>query len=321
VLHRLEFHPGDPMLRTQLLHAPDVIGRIEAAHTLAKSVKHINLQAVVDAFLHESFWGARCEFAAALGKANHVTAIEGLAQLIRSENEPRVLVSLLHAAANYRSPAISDAIQTRLNTTLGPVSLQAAYIALGRQRASAPLDILLDAADRPSRDGRAQAGAFTALGESRQEETLGYLVNYASYGGSPNRARPAAVRALATIGKNLERHQRGPILEKLIDLLRDPWYGVVWAAVRGLGDLGDPAAIPALEAFGSSLSTQDQAIVNRVIGDLRDKDKVDGSAQQKQVDDLREKVRTLEHQLQTLTARLGLDQAQESNDEESATAA
>ena len=94
------------------------------------------------------------------------------------------------------------------------------------------------------------------------------------------------------------------ILEKLTDLLRDPWYNVHWAAARALGDLGEPAAIAALEAFGNSLSAQEQATVNRIVDDLRAKDKVDGSAQQKQLDELRDKVRTLEQQLQTLTARL-----------------
>ena len=304
VLHRLEFNPGDPMLRAQLHHAPDVIGRIEAANTLAKSAKHINIQAVVDAFLQEPFWGARCEFAAALGNANHATAIEGLAQLIRSESEPRVMVSLLRAAGNYRSDAISAAIQARLQTTLGPLSLNAAYITLGKQREHAPLEILLNAAARPARDGRAQSGAFLGLGESRREEVIAPLLSYATYGGSPNRARPAAARALAIVGKNRERHLSAPLLEKLTDLLRDGWYSVTWAAARALGELGEPAAIDALEAFGNSLSAQEQATVSRIVEDLRAKDKVDGSAQQKQLDDLRDKVRTLEQQLQTLSARL-----------------
>jgi aminopeptidase N len=311
VLHRLEFSPGDPMLRAQLHNAPDVIGRIEAAHALVKSGKLVNVQAVVDAFLQEPFWGARSEFAIALGEANHGTAIEGLAQLIRTESEPRVMVSLLRAAANYRSPAISAAIVARLQTTLGPVSLNAAYIALGKQREQAPLDTLFAEADRPSRDGRAQGGAFLGLGESRREEVIGPLLTYATYGGSPNRARPSAARALAIVGKNLERPLRVPILEKLIDLLRDPWYAVAWAAARALGELGEPAAIPALEAFGRSLSAQEQTAANRIVEELRSKDKLDGSAQQKQLDEMREKVRTLEQQLQTLTARLELDKVAE----------
>jgi aminopeptidase N len=304
VLHRLEFNPGDPMLRAQLLSATDLIGRIEAANTLVKSSKQVNIQAVVEAFLQEPYWGARCEFAAALGDANHVAAIEGLAQLIRTETEPRVVVSLLRAAANYRSPAISAAIQSRLQTTLGPIAVSLAYIALGKQREQAPLDILLNAAERSTRDGRAQAGAFTALGETRLGEMIPLLLAYASYGGSPNRARPAAVRALAVSGRNIERHLREPIIEILTDLLRDPWYGVAWAAARALGTLGEPAAIPALETFGRSLSAQEEASVNRIIEELRAKDKTDGSAQQKQLDELRDKVRTMEHQLQTLSARL-----------------
>lgn len=303
VLHRLEFNPGDPMLRAQLVNAPDVIGRIEAATTLADSAKQINIQAVVDAFLQEPFWGVRCEFATALGEANHATAIEGLARLIQSETEARVLVRLLRAAANYRSPAISEAIQTRLQTTIGPLAQNAAYIALGKQREQAPLEILINAAAHTTRDGRAQAGAFTGLGETRQEEVIDLLLTYATYGGSPNRARPAAVRALATISKNLERYRRGPIVDKLIDLLRDPWYTVTWAAARALGELGEPRALPALEAFGRALSAQDDSVVKRILEDLRAKDKTDNSAQQKQVDDLREKVRTLEEQLQSLTAR------------------
>lgn len=304
VLHRLEFNPGDPMLRAQLINAPDLIGRVEAAYTLVKSAKYINIQAVVDAFIQEPYWGARCEFAEALGDANHAAAIEGIAQLIRTENEPRVMVSLLVAAANYRSPAINNAVQTRLQTTLGPGSLRAAYIALGKQRDQAPIDILTSAAARPDRDGRAQGGAFLGIGESRQAELIPLLLNYATYGGSPNRARPAAAGALAILGKSLDKDQRGPIIEKLTDLLRDPWYGVTWAAARALANLGEPSAIPALETFARSLSEQEQAMVNRIIQELREKDKVDGSAQQKQIDELRDKVRTLEGQLQSWTARL-----------------
>jgi hypothetical protein len=133
-------------------------------------------------------------------------------------------------------------------------------------------------------------------------------------GGSPNRARPSALRALATLGKQLERHERVPILEQLVDLLRDSWYGVAWAAARALGTLGDPTAIPALETFGRALSVQEEAAVNRIIDDLRSQDKTDGSAQQKQLDTLRDKVRTLEEQLQKVTAHLDRETDQDKAD-------
>src|SRR5690606_19979024 len=98
---------------------------------------------------------------------------------------------------------------------------------------------------RPTRDGRAQSGAFQALGATRNTDAIPLLRAYAAYGGSPIHARPAAVRALATLAKNLERPQRAPIVEALTDLLRDPWQSVAFAAARGLADLGEPAAISA----------------------------------------------------------------------------
>jgi HEAT repeat protein len=155
-----------------------------------------------------------------------------------------------------------------------------------------------------TRDGRAQAGAFLGLGETRNVEVIDFLLSVSTYGGSPIRARPAAARALGKAGRNLERSLRAPVVEKLIDLLRDPWHSVAMAAARALGELGEPAAIDALETFGNSLSHQDRANIDRILKDLRDKDKTDGSAQQKQVDDLRDKVRKLEEEMQTLAARL-----------------
>ena len=77
-----------------------------------------------------------------------------------------------------------------------------------------------------------------------------------------------------------------------------------WAAAAALAAAGQPTAIPALEAFAQPLSVQEQAAAARLIADLRPSDKLDGSALTKQMDDLRANVSDLEHQLQTLAARL-----------------
>jgi aminopeptidase N len=304
VLHQLEFNPGDPMLRRQLVAAPDIIGRIEAAKTLAKSNKHTNIAAIVQAFHQEHFWGVRCELATLLGDTNHATAIVGLAELIESETEPRVLVSLLRAAANHRDPQLATAIRARLTRGVGPLATQAAYLALGNQRDQAPYDLLTQAAARVTPDGRAQAGAFHALAATRHADAIPLLRRYAAYGGSPNRARPAATAALGALIKSQPDPARPPLVEQLTDLLRDPWRQVRWAAAAALAAAGQPTAIPALEAFAQPLSVQEQAAAARLIADLRPSDKLDGSALTKQMDDLRAKVRDLEHQLQTLAARL-----------------
>jgi hypothetical protein len=79
---------------------------------------------------------------------------------------------------------------------------------------------------------------------------------------------------------------------------------VAWSAAQALSTLAAPEAIGALEAYGRRLSAQEGATVARIVAGLRSEDKEDGSALQKQVDDLRDKLRTLEDQLQTATARL-----------------
>ena len=63
-------------------------------------------------------------------------------------------------------------------------------------------------------------------------------------------------------------------------------------------------SIPAIEAFGHGLSHQNKVMVDKVISSLRDKDKSDGSAVKKQIEDLSEKVRKLEDQLQSIAAKV-----------------
>lgn len=306
VLHRLSFNPGDPMLRNQLTGAPDVIGRIHAAKELVDSGKQANIQAVVDAFHQEPFWGVRCEFAKFLGEADHATAIQGLTQQIGVENEARVLVQLLKAAAKYRDATLAQAVQDRLMRGLRPYATQAAYQALGAQRDQAPLDLLTDAAEDAESDWRARSGALLGLAASRKEEAIEVIAPLIRYGAAPHRVRAAALAALATLGRGQERRPREAIVEQVSDSLRDPWLATRMAAARALGALGAPEAIAALEAYRRALSIQEQAAVDRIISGLRSEDKVDGSALKKEVEDLRDKVRKLQEELQTLAARMNV---------------
>lgn len=309
VLHRLEFNPGDPILRRQLNSAPDLIGRIQAARTLVESGKQANIQAVVDAFHQEAFWGARCEFAKFLADADSATAIQGLAQQIAVENEPRVQVQLLKAASKYRDTTLAQAVQDRLlGRGLRPYATQAAYQALGAQRDHAPLSLLIAAAEDTDSEWRARSGALLGLAESRREEAIAVIAPLIPYGAAPHRVRGAAVAALGVLGRGQERRTREAIVERLIDNLRDPWRAIRMEAARALGRLGAPEAIGALETFRHPLSIQEQAAVDRIIAGLRSEDKVDGSALKKEVEELRDKVRKLQEELQTLTARLNAEQ-------------
>jgi aminopeptidase N len=301
VLHKLDFNPGDDLLRTQLTAAPDVIGRILAARELVKTSQRANIQAVIDAYPNEPYWGVRREIAEALRDAKHETALAGLVQLLAWEQAPMVLSGLIRAAGSYRDPRVREAIQRRLEGGGLPyIATQAAYEMLGAQRDQAPWELLRAAVETPSFNGVAQSGALRGLAASRRPEAIDILLQKSRYGGVSNRARHAAVSALADIGKGQENAVRERIVEQLIDLLRDPWQPVAWTAAHGLVAMRAPEAIPAIEAFGRALAHQDQAVTERLIADLRSQDKSDGSAVRKQVEELQEKVRKLEEHVQRL---------------------
>ncbi|MFN8469914.1 MAG: M1 family metallopeptidase [Caldilineaceae bacterium] len=298
VLHKLDFNPGDDLLRRQLTDAPDVLGRIHAADELAKTGRYANVDAIAAAYRQEPFWGVRCEMARLLGEANTEAALSAIVGLLDFEQDPMVLPDLLAAAGQYRDPRIAAAVQARLQSGLGYVASEQAYFALGAQREQAPLDMLLGAAGQPSFNGIVQGGALRGLAASRRPEVLDTLLAQAGSGATSLYVRPTAVAALAEFGRGLERRARERVLETLIDLLRAPHYSVAMAATRGLGVLGAPEAIGALEGFARTRVTQEAAVAERVIESLRKQDKVDGSALQKQVETLGDRLRKLEDQVQ-----------------------
>jgi aminopeptidase N len=302
VLHKLSFNPGDPLLRRQLTEAPDVIGRILAAQELIKTGKRSNVQAVVEAYRSERFWGVRCEFAIALGKAGAEAAVEGLASLIAEEDDPMVLPELLTAASKYRDERLARALTDRLTAGLPDLARGAAYEALGNQRNLADVNLLLEASRQPSANGYAQAGALRGLAATRSREALEPLLASVRYGATPFYARPAAPAALADLGQGQECGQRERAVEALVDLLRDPQRSVQYVAAKGLGVLRATDAIPAVQAYARGITFQDRVVIERTIAALRSEDKSNGSAFKKQVEELTEKLRKLEDQVQRLSA-------------------
>ncbi|MBW7886003.1 MAG: hypothetical protein H3C34_25915 [Caldilineaceae bacterium] len=303
VLHKLSFNPGDDLLRRQLSAGSTVLARIHAAQELARSGRQANLKAVVAAYRTEAFWGVRVEMATALGKANHEVAVAGLAGIIVDERHPLVMPAVFRAASNYRDLRLREAIEARLEQGLPYAATQAAYEALGAQRDQAPLQLLAEAARRPSFNGVAQIGAVRGLAATRREEALPILLELVRPGGSTIYVRPAAVSALAELAKALERRGRAQAIEALVDLLRDPAYQVALAAVRGLGAMEATEAIAALEMFARGRARQESVVALRVADELRRGKRPDASLQN-QVEELRERVRKLQDDVDRLRARV-----------------
>ncbi len=303
VLHKLEFNSGDPMLRHQLIHAQDVIGRILAARELVKTGKPVNIEAVMAAYAKESFWGVRVQMAKALGDANDEAALAGLVDIIQTERDPKAMEAVFRAAGKYRDRRIRDAVLKRFEEGLPYRAAQAALEALGAQREDAPWEVLAKASEREDFGGFVQAGAFRGLAGTRRDESFDRLMKRVGYGATVNRARPAAVGALADIASVQEKPRHTRAVERLVDLLRDPVTAVRRAAAQGLKTMQADAAIDALEAYRRTLPLQEQVGVERLVEAIRGKERPKEAALEKQLQELQEKYRKLEERLQRLEGK------------------
>jgi len=303
VLHKLDFNPGEVRLRRQLTHAEDVVGRIHAGVELAKTGRAKNVEAVAAAWRKEKFWGVRREWAAALSKSGTEPAVAALADLLAVEQDPMVLEPLVRAAGAHRDERVRAALEQRLDRGLPHRATTAALEVLGAQRAAAPFDRLAKAAKTEGFGGHVQAGAFRALAASRRPEALAILLERAACGATSNRARPACAVSLGELGRVLERPERERVLERLVDLLRDPHDRVRRAAANGLDSLGESGGIPALRRYRATLSDQDASAIDRLIRSVRREEAPKVAALEKRVEELEEKLRKVDGSVQKIEAR------------------
>jgi aminopeptidase N len=311
---KLDFNPGDDLLRRQLTDSPDVVGRIHAANELCKAGGRRNVEAVRDAYRSEGFWGVRVRFAAALSRAASQVALDALADLLVFENDPMVLETLLRTAGAHRDAGIRAAIAGRLDAGIEfPRARMAALEALGMQREDAQFE-RLERASRTDDDryGVTRSGALIGLAQTRSDKALEPILAATRYGEVTNRVRPNAARALGALGRVLEKPRRQVAADRLADLLRDPVDRVQVGAVDGIAALGESSLIGALTAYQTSLSEQTSVTVDRVIAGLRAAEGKEAGGARKQVEELEDKLRKLADRLDKLEARATADEATES---------
>lgn len=306
---KLEFNPGGDLLRTQLRDAPDVVGRIRAGNALCDEGGAKNIAAVRDAYRVEPFWGVRVRFAQALARTGSQAAVDALADLLGTEEDPMVLEHLVRAAGAFRDAGVREALEARLDAGIPfPRARLAALDALGKQRTNAPFDRLLDAAQQPGdRYGLTRMGGLFGLAETRDERALEVLTEATRCGGASNRVRPAAAQALGLLARHLPRPARERASECLVDLLRDPIDRVRAGAVVGISQLGPHAPAGALEAYKATLSEQEGVTLDRTLSRIRQARAAEPGGKDKRVEDLQDLVRKLSDRLDKLEARHAAD--------------
>lgn len=298
---KLDFNPGDEKLRKQLTDAHDVVGRIRAAVNLCKDGKRSGIEAVGEAFRREKFWGVRVRMAEALADSNCQAALEVLCGLVAHEKDGRVCEAVVRACGRFRDDAARDALQAFLKSGPKlPRARAAAYECLGAQRQHAPLDLLAAAAKKEDRGGWEQAGAFRGLGATRMPEAFKPLADALAWGKTSTRTRGNAAAALGSLARWLDKPQRADAIERLSDLLRDNQQRMQKMAMAGLQAAQAVEATDDLEQWGNSLSDQEQSAVRKAVFGIRASAKPKEPAKDRDIDELRSKLRKLEDRLEKL---------------------
>lgn len=328
---KIEFNPGDARLKKQLVHAPDVPGRIHAAQELCKSGSGPGVAAVAEAMSREPFWGVRAEMARALEKAGTVAALHALSNALTNEDDPSVQIVIGAALARLRSP---DSVIPLILNKLASGNLSAHAEAQLVQTLGAQLSSFIGSETPPDEEGRlampagsasglqascwqqafaprlgkfdaprgvVQGATLMALAQTRDPAQFSTILSGSRTKTGHWRIRHTAVHALGYFAQYDSDRQRRKIAEDaLIDLLRDPEHQVKAAAAYNIYRAHLQNAAGQLRSYRQTLTRQEQPRIDSYLNALAHNDGDRVVSLTKDIDDLKDKLRKLEDQLQKI---------------------
>jgi aminopeptidase N len=319
LLKTLDFDRPAEMLRYQLGHDPDVLGRVEAAEALGRIGDRQSIAALQDALLKEQFWLVRGAIARALGEQKSEAALTTLLTALDRIDEPKARRAIVEALGNFRVPeqrALAEraaAALTRIVNNGDPSYFveAAACVALGKTRVEGAYQTLLDKIETGSWRETIRTGVFTGLGELADRRSVDVLTGWLIDRHKPRDARAGAAEGLRALALT-HRFEQGSDVETaavnaLIAELDDPWRWTVTYAIMGLAAWGDQRAIEPLERLAAR--TLDERVVRgartavrrlqrgRASGEELKKLREDLDAIREENRKLREQLESLQHQI------------------------
>jgi aminopeptidase N len=336
LLKTLKFERPAKLMRYQLEHDPDILGRIEAAEALGEVGDDERIEALKKTLLTDAFWGVRNAAASALGVIGTMKAQDVLLQALQ-ELDPaqfsRVRAAIARTLGKFQAPAQAE-LAERSAQALGALLKQgdlsylvesAAAQALGKTRTAASVDQLLKLIDRPSWMNFVQRGIFSGLAATAEDRVVEYIAAYLgdthAIDGRREANHPTMRRAAAqgmwALGQNRylyseEAHQRA-VTALTLAIEHDSWEPVRAISALALMSLGEKRAINVLERVArhelDSFAQRDMRIAAYT---LRIGDKTDEQLKQlrKDLDQVREENRKQKEQLAALEAKVKHESSQ-----------
>ncbi len=294
-------------LETVLKHAPEAIGRGEAASELGKDGSAAAIAALKTAMLTDRFWGVQADAAQALAAIRTEAAMAALIEGL-SVPHPKARRAVVRALGEFRGhPEAASALIGLLDRGDQSYFVEAeAALALGKTRDGRAFENLRSVMGRPSHHQVITTHALSGMAELRDERAIGVAREMIAYG-RPPRARVAAVGGLAKLAE-LGESRRAEILDLLIPLADDPEFLMRLRIPGAFEQIGDPRALGALRRLeqsdldGRVRRRASEAAAAIVEGRTRGEET---SRMRQEIDKLREDNRRFEERLSRLETRGG----------------
>lgn len=256
----------------ELAGATLAVDRSHAARALGKRGGPAALTALGAALTGDPFWAVRGAAAAALGVLRGDAARDRLLAALAAEAHPKARRAIARALGDLRGDAaVAAALAAVVERGDPSYFVEAeACLALGRARAPQAPALLRAAAGRDAFLDVIRSHAYRGLAEARDDSAIDFLLAGTAWG-RPSHGRRAAVAALASLARGRRDRDAARVRERLEELLEDQDFRVQSAALEGLGALGDPAAIGAVERMtGRELDGRLRRRGREVVRDLRE---------------------------------------------------
>ncbi|MGH2486307.1 MAG: M1 family aminopeptidase, partial [Ktedonobacterales bacterium] len=294
LIKTLDFERPSELLRYQLRHDTDVLGRVEAAEALGKLSDQQSVQALEEALAREGFWSVRAAIADALAKSKTERALDRLVRALDESvarypggreadggtqptatevaNELKSRRAIVAALGEFRAPE-QAALAERAAAALTRIVSQGdpsyyveatAATALGKTRVAGAFDTLLAKASTPSWNEIIRQGVFAGIGELGDARGVDVLAEWLTDRAQPMDARLAAangLRALASTHRIDPGAAQTRAVEAAIFALDDPWELVMLSAIGALAEWNDERAVEPLDRL--SARSVDERVVRR----------------------------------------------------------
>ena len=244
ILKTLDFQRSKELLLYQLKKDDDPMGRIEAAHGLAKLGTPEIVEKLKEALLSEKFWAVQGEIGQALGTIRSKASLEALIQCLKVKH-PKARRMVVRALGEFRGEEAAEALLHVFKKDPSYFVEGESALALGKTRSKKAFDALKEGLVKKSWNETIRNLIFSGFAELKDEQAIEIAKEWSLYG-KPPLVRLGAISCLGRLGDALPL-KKEEILDHLIPLLHDPDFRPKVATISALGDLKHEKAIPHLE--------------------------------------------------------------------------